>query len=177
MSAKERSNKKFLHNKDLNLVFSVSMTTREKRINEIEGQDYFFVSKEIFEKAIKNHEFLEWAEFFNNYYGTPISYVEKLLNENKNVLLEIEVIGAEQVLKHYVGSKDIISIFLVPPNIEILEERIVNRGTENSEKIKKRIAKAKVEMKIADKYQYTVVNNVVSEAANKIIKIIKDNIS
>ncbi len=170
--------KLFLENSDLNLVFSVSMTTRSRRNQEIEGQDYFFVSEEYFKNIINNNGFLEWANFFDNYYGTPIKYVNQLLESGKNVLLEIEVIGAKQILEKYKNNmKNIISIFLVPPSLETLEERIVKRGTESKEKIAKRIAKAKIEMEIASHYQYTVVNDNVKDAAKKITNIIKNNIN
>ncbi len=168
----------FFQEKDLNLTFSVSMTTRTKRIQEIEGVDYFFVSRDDFKRRIANNEFLEWANFFDNYYGTPISFVNQLLAQGKNVLLEIEVIGAEQVLAHYKAHKDaVISIFLIPPSLEVLEKRINKRGTEDQAKIAKRIAKAKIEMEIANNYQYIVVNDDIHKAAQKISKIIKNNIN
>ncbi len=168
----------FFKNKELNLAFSISMTTRLRRENEKEGHDYFFVSRDHFEKNIANHQFLEWANFFDNYYGTPAKYVNQLLDAGKNVLLEIEVIGAQQILEKYKNNmENIISIFLIPPSLAILEERITKRATESREKIAHRIAKAKIEMDTTHYYQYVVTNDNVEDAAHKITQIIKNNIN
>lgn len=157
----------------LNLAYSISMTTRLPRPQEREGIDYFFVSKEEFEKNIESGELLEHAQFVGNYYGTPKSYVEKLLNEGKNVVLEIEVQGALQVMAK---CPDALTIFLVPPSLEELEKRIRGRRTEKEEIIKERLDKATREMATKDNYKYVVVNDEVLKAKEKIAKIIKDHI-
>ena len=112
----------FLMNDELlKLVYSISMTTRTPREGEVNGKDYIFTSKEKFEQAIGQGELLEWAEFVGNYYGTPLSVVEDLRNQGKNVLLEIEVQGAMQVREK---CPDALSIFIIPPNMEELEKRM-----------------------------------------------------
>lgn len=157
---------------DLDLKYSVSMTTRPKRKGEVEGVDYFFVSRQQFEDAIKNDQLLEYAEFVGNYYGTPRSYVEKLIKEGHNVMLEIEVEGAKQVLKKW---KNPVSIFLFPPTFEDLEKRIRNRHTESEEVLMKRLNKARSEMQMHNYYDYKVINDKVDQAADEIVKIIKQH--
>lgn len=145
---------------ELNWNFSVSMTTRQKRVGEIDGVDYFFVSKERFEQAIKNGELLEYATYANNYYGTPAGYVNKLRSEGKNVFLEIEPQGGLLVIdyckKHH--DKKLITIFILPPSIENLKERLIGRQTDSIEVINKRIAVAQWEIDQAPKYQYQIIN-------------------
>lgn len=162
-------------NKSLNLVYSVSMTTRQKRAKETDGIDYFFVSNEKFDKAIKDDNLLEWASFVGNRYGTPKDYVEKLRNEGKNVILEIEVEGTKQVMAKQKGG-DIVSIFLIPPSFEDLEKRIRHRSTESEEVIQKRLAKARAEMNLKFNYQYVVLNDNPKRAAKEIQSIIKSKI-
>ena len=153
-----------------NLVYSISMTTRKPRTGEQNGTDYFFVSKEEFEERIKNGQMLEYAEFVNNYYGTPIDEVEKQLSIGNEVVLEIEVQGALQVREKM---KDAIFIFIAPPSMSALEERLKTRGTEPEEIIKQRIDKAKSELNLAYKYDYIVVNDEVTNAADRIMAIIR----
>lgn len=157
----------------LNLAYSTSMTTREPRDGEVNGKDYFFTSKEEFEKAIENDQLLEYAEFVGNYYGTPRKEVERLRREGKNVLLEIEVQGALQVQKK---CPDAVSIFIVPPTMEELERRIRGRSTEPEEVVQQRLAKAESELKMAPKYKYTVCNDDPKLAADLIRSIILRNI-
>ena len=116
--------KEFIHDKDLKLAYSVSMTTRKQRPGEVDGINYHFVTKEEFEQAKKNGELLESAEFVGNYYGTPISEVERLRNEGKNVILEIEVQGCTQVREKV---KDALTIFIVPPSMAELVDVIQNQ--------------------------------------------------
>lgn len=156
--------------KDLKLCFSVSMTTRKPRAGEIDGKEYFFVSREKFEEAIKNNELLEHAEFVGNYYGTPLNYVEQQRNKGYNVVLEIEVEGAKQVLDK---CKDATSIFILPPSIEELEKRIRGRKTEDEITIQKRLNKAKLELGEAKNYKYTIVNESIEDSQNKLREIIK----
>lgn len=161
--------------KSLNLAYSVSMTTRPRREHETPGVDYFYVTKEEFQKTLDEDGFLEHAQFVGNYYGTPKAYVEKLRNEGKNVLLEIEVEGAKQVISKCHGS-DVVTIFLIPPSMEDLEQRIRKRETESEEVIQQRLAKAQRELELKYAYDYPVINDTVKSAADQIRKIIRDKI-
>lgn len=167
--------KKIFQNESLNLVYSISMTTRQPRKKEIPNVDYFFVSKEEFEKSIANDNFLEYCQFVGNYYGTPKDKIEKWREQGKNVFLEIEINGASQVMSKMKGD-DIISIFLIPPSFEALEERIRRRKTESEEVIQERLAKARREMNKFNGYDYVVVNDDVNRAANEIMSIIINKI-
>ena len=160
----------FMKDNSLNLTYSISMTTRKPRANEIDGIDYVFVDKKHFEEAIENGELLEWAEFVGNYYGTPLSQVERLRNEGKNVLLEIEVQGAQQVSEKV---EDAITIFMIPPTMEELENRIRGRKSEAEEVIQERLAKAEKEMKLIKDYKYVVCNDDPELAAQYIGLIVK----
>lgn len=157
-----------------NLVYSISMTTRYQRAGEINGQDYYFVSREDFENAVRNDELLEWAEFVGNYYGTPKKKVEELRLEGKDVILEIEVNGTEQVLSKLKGDNGVVTIFLYPPSFEALENRIRGRSTETEDLIQERLAKAKREMKLKSRYDYVVINDNLEYATNEIKQIIKN---
>lgn len=159
-------------NEELKLAYSVSMTTRSPRNNEVDGVDYFFTEKEKFEEAIEKGELLEWAEFVGNYYGTPKQYVEDLRNQGKNVLLEIEVQGAIQVKE---VCPDAITIFIIPPSLEELESRIRGRKSEAEEVVQQRLAKARKEMKLVHHYKYIVCNDDPVLAADLITSIIKRN--
>lgn len=160
--------KEIMNDPELKLSYSVSMTTRAPRPGEVDGQNYFFVSKEEFEKAKADGELLESAEYVGNYYGTPVKSVEALREQGRNVLLEIEVQGAEQVRK---ARPDALTIFLVPPSLEELERRLRGRKTEAEEIIQQRMAKAEMELEQASEYKYVVCNDDVDLAA-EIIKVI-----
>ncbi len=155
---------------ELNLKYSVSMTTRAPREKEVEGVDYFFVSEERFKQAIANNELLEYAKFVGHYYGTPKAYVETLLQEGYNVMLEIEVDGANQIMKNV---KDYIAIFLVPPSLQELECRIRHRHTEKEEVLQERLNKAKQEIGLTRHYEYVVLNDDVKRAEQEVVQIIK----
>lgn len=155
---------------DNNFCYSVSMTTRKPRQGEVDGSDYFFVSNEEFEKRIKENGFLEYAEFVNAYYGTPIDYIEEQMEEGKEVIVEIEVQGALQVKERM---PEAVFIFIVPPSRQALIDRLVHRGTDTEEIIKKRIEKAEREYSLAYKYDYIVVNDEVTNAADRIYAIIR----
>lgn len=157
----------------LDLTYSISMTTREPRRMEKNGTDYFFVDQETFEKNAREGNLLEHVTFVGNSYGTPKDYVEKLRNEGKNVLLEIEVQGAKQVLSKMHG-EDIISIFLIPPSLGILEKRIRKRRTEPEEIIQARLKKARGELACKYDYKYIVLNDIVTRASNEIKGIIRN---
>lgn len=156
--------------KDSSYALSISMTTRIPRETEQDGIHYFFKTVEEFEKMIEENGFLEYAKFCDNYYGTPLSYVEQKLDEGKNVILEIEVQGALQVKERY---KDAILIFLTPPNITQLRERLEKRATETPEKIAMRMKRAKEEIKLIDKYDYIVINDIVEKATKSINDIVR----
>lgn len=165
--------KQVFKDESLNLAYSISMTTRSPRAGEVDGKDYFFVSKDEFEKALANNELLEHAQFVGNYYGTPKAYVEKLRNEGKNVFLEIEVEGAKQVLSQYKDDDNVLSIFLLPPSLHELEKRIRGRRSEPEDIIQERLGKAKREMGLKKNYQFNFVNDSVDSASKQIIRVIK----
>lgn len=149
---------------------SISLTTRTPRIGEEEGIHYFFRSQEEFFKLRDNEELLEWAEFCGNFYGTPKSNVEKKLEEGKNVILEIEVQGALKVKQMYPES---VFIFVVPPSMDELRNRLINRGTEKHSVIEERLTRAREEIKLMDRYDYIVVNDVLLMAVSNINTIVK----
>ena len=153
-----------------NLTYSVSMTTRNIRPGETNGKDYYFVSREEFEKRIEEGKFLEHAEFVGNYYGTPLDKVNEQLDSGKEVVLEIEVEGALQVKAKV---PDCVMIFIVPPSKEDLYKRLRSRGTESEEIIEQRVQKANREFKKAKYYDYIVVNDDVYNAADRILAIIR----
>lgn len=157
----------------LNLAYSISMTTRKPRPNEREGKDYFFVEEDDFKDKIQKGELLEYAQFVGNYYGTPKFYVEQLLDEGKNVVLEIEVQGALQVMEK---CPQALTIFLVPPSFEELERRIRGRRTETEDVVKQRLDKARKELATKYEYKYVVENDDVIKAKNRIAEIIKENV-
>ena len=145
------------------------MTTRHMREGEIDGVDYFFKTKEEFEALIKDDQFIEYAQYVGNYYGTPVQYVKDTMEEGHDVFLEIEVEGAKQVRKKF---PDALFIFLAPPSLDDLRERLVGRGTESDEKIQSRVNEArKVEM--MNLYDYVVVNDEVELAKNRIQSIVE----
>ncbi|MBQ1307928.1 MAG: guanylate kinase [Erysipelotrichaceae bacterium] len=161
--------KELMPMEDLNLAYSVSMTTRAPREGEVEGVNYFFVTKKRFLEAIRNGELLEHARFVDNDYGTPKKYVEEMREQGKNVILEIEIKGAKQIMKK---CPDALSIYIVPPSIEELERRLRERGTEDEETIMKRISKAKKEMKDTAFYEHVVCNDVLEVAVQEVREII-----
>lgn len=153
-----------------NIYLSVSATTRQKRQGEKEGVNYFFKTKEEFERMIKSDEFLEWAEFAGDYYGSPKFSINNYLSCGKDILLEIEVQGAKQVKEKCPES---ILIFLAPPNFEALEERLIKRQTESIEKVKVRLKKATQEMKEVKLFHYLVINDNLPEAIDNVVSIIR----
>ena len=167
--------KYIMRDKALNLSYSISMTTREPRNKEKDGVDYYFVTKEEFQENIDKDNFLEWAEFVGNRYGTPKSHVDALRDKGVNVFLEIEVNGASQVMSK-VHDEGLVTIFLMPPSLKALEDRIRKRKTESEELIEARLNKGKSEMNLASNYQYVVINDKVKRAANEIIDIIKSRL-
>ena len=150
--------------------YSVSMTTRQRRPGEVDGVDYFFRTREEFEELIKNGQMLEYAEYVGNYYGTPLTYVNETLDKGIDVFLEIEVQGALQVKKKV---PDGVFIFLTPPDLDELKDRLVGRGTDSEEVIRQRIERAKEEIALMREYDYAVVNDEVPLAAERVKRIIE----
>lgn len=151
------------------MCFSVSATTRAPRPGDQDGVNYFFVSKAKFEEMIAQNQMLEYARYVDNYYGTPRAYVEEQLESGKNVILEIEVQGARQVVEAY---PDAISVYIIPPTYEELEQRLRGRGTETEVVILERLNRAIEEARAADFYKYIIVNNDLTEAVKELNAII-----
>lgn len=153
-----------------NLKYSISVTTRQKRPGEKDGVDYFYKTKEEFKRLIEQNELLEYAQYVDNYYGTPRQYVENMLNKGYDVFLEIEVQGALQVKETF---SEGVFIFLYPPSFNDLKKRITRRGTETEDLVEYRLNKAAKEMMMMDHYDYIVINDRVEQAVEKIQAIIK----
>lgn len=150
-------------------MLSISCTTRKPREGELDGVNYFFLSKEDFMHSVEQDKFLEWAEFAGNCYGTKKKFVQQCLDDGKNVILEIETNGALQVKKKM---PEAVLIFIAPPSIEELEQRLRGRHTEDEETIQKRLHEVKKELECAKKYDYRVINDDVDNAINELEKII-----
>ncbi|MYL48763.1 guanylate kinase [Halobacillus litoralis] len=161
--------RKALFEQSTDLRYSISMTTRDPREGEVDGVDYFFKSRDEFEKLISQGQLIEHAEYVGNYYGTPRQYVEQTLNEGKDVFLEIEVQGALKVRENFPEG---VFVFLIPPSLEELKDRIVNRGTETEDKVKNRLKAAKEEIDMMDAYDYVVVNDQIDNAVTKVKAIV-----
>ena len=162
--------KKIFEDPTTSYKYSISMTTRHMREGEIDGVDYFFKTKEEFEALIKDDQFIEYAQYVGNYYGTPVQYVKDTMEEGHDVFLEIEVEGAKQVRKKF---PDALFIFLAPPSLDDLKERLVGRGTESDEKIQSRVNEARKEVEMMNLYDYVVVNDEVELAKNRIQSIVE----
>lgn len=156
-------------NRRSDLWFSVSATTRSPRNGEEDGKNYYFIDKEDFLKRIDNGDFLEYAEVYGNYYGTPKSNALEMLDKGFDVILEIDTQGAAQVMENY---SEGIYIFILPPSMKELQNRITNRGSETSESLATRLNAAHDEISCMTRYNYAVVNDEVEEAAKKIESII-----
>ncbi|QDM00783.1 guanylate kinase [Aliarcobacter butzleri] len=149
--------------------FSISTTTREPRIGEVNGVDYFFVSKEEFEEDIKKGNFLEYAKVHDNYYGTSLKPIIKALNEGKLVIFDIDVQGHHLVRKKMNDS--VTSVFITTPSLKVLEERLNNRNSDSLEVIEKRVKNAKKEIEFFDEYDYFIVNDNLESASNELVSI------
>lgn len=160
--------------RDPSIRLSVSNTTRDPREGEIDGVHYNFVTKEQFEELIDSNGYLEYAKYCDNYYGTPKKQVEDLLDEGYNVFLEIEVQGGLQILEKY---PDVLSIFILPPSMEVLEKRLRNRGTEKEDVILKRLEEAKNEIGFKDRYRFNVVNGELETAVDEVLEILHNEIA
>ncbi|WP_153726579.1 guanylate kinase [Heliorestis convoluta] len=160
---------RLLLEKEKDIKLSVSATTRLPRAGEVEGTHYFFMKKADFIQQINENAFLEWAQVYDNYYGTPRKQVEEFLSQGKNVLLEIDIQGALQVKKHY---QEAALIFIAPPSLEELAKRIYGRGTDSKEVIQKRLRLASEELEYIDKYDYCIINDEVERATERLQAIV-----
>lgn len=158
-----------LLNKRKDLAYSVSATTRTPRKGEVDGKDYFFVSTDRFKEMIAKNELLEYAEIYGNYYGTPRSYVMDILNQGRDVVLEIDPQGALHIKENF---SDGVFVFIVPPSLDELTSRIYKRGTDSEEVIRRRLNAATSELAYASKYDYIIINDEVEKATEKVSNII-----
>lgn len=156
--------KSLLEKRD-NVYFSVSATTRSPRAGEEDGVHYHFIDIDMFRNWIAKDEFLEYAEYVGNFYGTPKKYVDAAMDSGKDVILDIEVQGAIQVVSK---RPDTVRIFIAPPSWDELERRLTERGTDTQEKIQKRLLRAKVEFQTAHTYDYFVINDTVENAVREL---------
>lgn len=159
--------KEFL-NRHPKFKLSTSCTTRQMRVGEVDGLNYFFLSKEEFQKCVDNNEFLEWAEFSGNFYGTKKSFVENCIKNGENIILEIDTKGALNVKKIM---PDACLIFIAPPSVEELESRLRGRHTETEDAIQKRLASIKLEMENAKQFDYRIINDTVENAVRSLEQI------
>lgn len=153
-----------------NYALSVSATTRDPRPGETDGREYFFVSEETFEDMISKNQLIEYAKYVNHYYGTPRAYVESKMREGKDVILEIEIQGAQKIREQY---PDVLLIFMVPPSAEDLKKRLAGRGTESAEVIEKRLKRAREESETMDSYDYILVNDQVENCVERLHGLIQ----
>lgn len=158
---------------DLNLDFSVSVTSREIRGNEINGKDYHFITLEDFKKYIDADEFVEWEEVYkNNFYGTMKSEIERIWSEGRHVIFDVDVVGGLRIKEAY--PEQTLAIFVQPPSIEEMELRLRNRKTDSEEKIIERVLKAERELKFSDRFDIVLVNDDLEKAKKKAYQVVKN---
>jgi guanylate kinase len=163
---------KYLLQQDLGLEFSISACNREKRDGEIDGVDYHFLSTEDFKKRIENNEFAEWEEVYkDNFYGTLKTEINRIWNGGKNVIFDVDVEGGLSLTKHF-GEKAL-AMFIKPPSFEALEERLRARGTEDEEKIQKRLDKAVKELEFSKWFDYIILNDNLADAQKEVQMLVK----
>ena len=163
---------KFLLTQDLDLEFSISACNREKRDSEINGVDYYFLGTDDFKNRIENNEFIEWEEVYKDqFYGTLVTEINRIWNKGNNVIFDVDVEGALSLTKYF-GEKAV-AIFIQPPSMKVLEERLRGRGTEDEEKIQKRLAKAEQELNYSKWFDTVVINDDLKEAQREILTIVK----
>ncbi|PIF06176.1 MAG: guanylate kinase [Draconibacterium sp.] len=161
----------YLMQRNLNLGFSVSATSRNPRPGEVHGQDYYFLSSEVFKQKVSNNEFLEWEEVYpETCYGTLKSEVERLRNKGKNVIFDVDVVGGLNIKKYY--GEEVLAIFVMPPSIDELKIRLQKRKTETQEKIAMRIAKAEKEISFAQNFDKILINDNLETACTKAEKLV-----
>jgi len=166
--------KKLLEDFKDSLSFSISATTRKPRKGEIDGKDYYFISKQEFLEKIKNNEFLEWTFIYDNYYGTLFKNVNEIINNGKNCLLDVDVQGGTKIKMEF---KDSILIFIAPPSFDELKKRIEQRKTDTPESIKERITNAERELNYSKFYDYIIINDTIENAYNKLKNLISNIIN
>jgi guanylate kinase len=158
--------KRALASDDLNLEFSVSACSRKPRVSETHGKDYYFLSADEFRKKIDNNEFIEWEEVYkDNYYGTLKSEVNRIWESGNNVIFDVDVVGGLNIKRQY--PEQSLAIFIQPPSVEELENRLRNRSTDDEETIKKRVAKAGYELSFAPRFDKIIVNDVLEDAVKE----------
>jgi len=158
-----------LEQENLNLDFSISATSREKRGNEIEGKDYHFISLEEFNRHIEKDDFVEWEEVYSNYfYGTLKSEIERIWSKGKHVIFDIDVVGGLSIKEKY--PEKTLAVFVQPPSIEVMELRLRNRKTDTEEKIKERVQKAERELKFSDHFDIVIINDNLENAKQEAIR-------
>lgn len=155
---------------DLDVRFSVSCTTRPARTGEEDGVEYFFVTHEEFRRKVEQNELLEYAEVYGNYYGTPRAYVERITDEGQDIILDIDRVGARAVREAYAGA---VSVFVIPPSMEALSQRIAARGTETPESVQRRLTEAPRWIEEGLQYDYAIVNDSLSTAVRQLRAIIE----
>lgn len=153
-----------------NYALSISATTRDPRPGETDGREYFFVTEDAFEDMISKNQLIEYAKYVNHYYGTPREYVESKMREGQDVILEIEIQGAQKIREQYPG---VLLIFMVPPSAEDLKKRLAGRGTESAEVIEKRLKRAREESESMDSYDYILVNDRVEDCVERLHGLIQ----
>jgi guanylate kinase len=157
----------------LNLEFSVSATSRPKRPNETDGLHYYFITPEQFRKKITENEFLEWEEVYNNqFYGTLKSEVERIRNQGKNVVFDVDVVGGLNIKNYY--KDEALAIFIMPPSLNVLRDRLVRRATENPESLHKRIEKAELELSYAQKFDRIIINDQLAVALAEADRVVEE---
>lgn len=162
-----------LAQKDLNLEFSISATSREPRENEVDGKDYYFMDLKEFKSHIKNEDFLEWEEVYrDNFYGTLNSEVQRIWAMGKHVVFDIDVVGGLDIKRIY--PKQTLAVFVEPPSIEELKIRLKKRKTESEDRIAMRVAKASIEMATAPQFDYIIVNEDLDTALDEAYQLVKD---
>ena len=162
--------KELLQKYEEQYALSISATTRQPREGEIHGREYFFISKDEFEKMIAKDELIEYASYVENYYGTPRSYVEQKLDEGKDVILEIEIQGALKVKEKF---PDTLLLFVAPPSAQELKHRLVGRGTETMEVINSRMSRAAEEAEGMENYDYLIINDTLEECVEQMHSVIQ----
>lgn len=160
---------KAILNRYRDMLYSVSYTTRAPRPGEVNGVDYYFISKEKFIKDIENDKWAEWAQVHGNFYGTPAEFLNKSLSEGKDVLLDIDIQGTIQALDRYA---DTITFFILPPSLEILKKRLESRGTDSADTISVRLVSAKEEISKKNLYRHVIINDQLSSAVSELLSII-----
>ena len=156
--------------RDKNLIMSVSATTRQPRPGEIEGQDYYFVQKKDFESMVARGQMLEFAEVFDNFYGSPREPVEMSLSQGQDVIFDVDWQGTQQISES--ATQDLVRIFILPPSVDELERRLYSRAQDSSEVVKRRMAEAVSEMSHYPEYDYIVVNTDLAESVAKVESIL-----